>query len=108
MLPERYADLGRFIDWAQPSFEARTRKCSEATMEEAHEFYDALFPQVEEIIAYLKGFPLEALPPAEQRLAHMVYALVHISLAVEIYDQIELPDASRSRLPMWPAVSAHW
>ena len=108
MLPERYADLERFIGWAQPTFEDRTRKCSEVTMEEAHAFYDAVFPRVEEIIAYLNDFPLEALPPAEQRVAYMVYALVHISLAVEIYDQIELPDASRSRLPMWPAVSGDW
>ena len=108
MLPEGFADLERFVEWAQPTFEERTRKCAAVTMDEAQAFYDALFPRLEEIIAYLNGFPVEALPPPEQTLAYLVYSLVHISLAVEIYGRVDMPDCPRSRLPMWPAVSAHW
>ncbi|NNL99395.1 MAG: hypothetical protein HKO62_01505, partial [Gammaproteobacteria bacterium] len=48
--------------------------------------YDAAAPRMPAILAYLDGFELAALPPPEQRLLWLTYAMAETAMAVEKFD----------------------
>ena len=62
-----------------------------SSMEEIQAFYDALLPVIENALAHLDKFELNALPPAETRLFHLVLAGAEAALAVEVYRAPQLP-----------------
>jgi hypothetical protein len=63
-------------------------------MAELEGFYDAAFPRVEEAIAYCDTHPLDDLPPDVTNLLQLVYSLVLVSMAVEIFGQPKTIDAA--------------
>jgi hypothetical protein len=63
-------------------------------MGELSEFYDAFFPHLEEAIDYCDRFPLDDLPDDVANLVRLIYSLVMVSMAVEIFGQPKTIDAS--------------
>jgi hypothetical protein len=61
------------------------------TMGEMLGFYDALFPRVEEAIAYCDKFTLDEIPAEAQRLLQLLYSLITVSFSVEIWCQPRIP-----------------
>ena len=59
-LPAPFAGLEPFIDWSLTRERERTEKREASTMEEVREFYDAVFPRMEEIVKHLDAFPFDA------------------------------------------------
>ena len=94
MLPEPFADLAPWLDWALESERARTAKKVASSMEELRAFYDALMPRMEEIVAHLEGFAGGAMPAPAHRLYLLTLSLVEIANLVEIYKRREIIEAS--------------
>jgi hypothetical protein len=65
-----------------------------SSMIEMREFYDAFFPRVEEAIEYCDKFSLDELPDDALNLLHLIYSLVMVAMAVEIFGQPKPTDAA--------------
>ena len=63
-------------------------------MLEMREFYDAFSPRLEEAIDYCDKFPLDDLPDDALNLLHLIYSMIMVSMAVEVFGQ---PEAHRRR-----------
>ena len=83
-LPAEFADLEPFAAWAIPTERARYAKRISSTMEELQAFYDAAFPRMDDALAYLEQFSIDALPEDGKRLLWLYCALMTASFPVEI------------------------
>ncbi len=94
-LPEEFADLERFAEtWCLATEGERYAQRLATPMEELQEFYDAFFPRLEDAIAYCDKFPLDDMPDDVLRLLQLVYSLLMVSFAVEVwFDQKPLNSA---------------
>jgi len=93
LLPPEFSDLERFAnDWCLASEPERYAKRLASTMDEMQAFYDAVFPRAEEAIAYCDKYPLHDLPDDVHRLLLLLYSLILVSFAVEIWRQPYIPD----------------
>ncbi len=97
LLPDRFQDLERFIEWALPTERERNCKRVGSTMPAIQAFYDAMLPRARAIIAYLDEFPLDELPVREQRLMNLLLSLAEVANAVEIFRQPTVLDGYDSR-----------
>ena len=99
-LPAGFEALAAYDDWALPTSDERLQKRMDSSMEEIQRFYDAVLPLVDAALAHLDAFPLDGLPPAEQKLFSLLLASTEAALAVEVYLAPQLPlspSASRFR-----------
>ena len=93
LLPAQFADLEPFArQWCLASEPERYAKRLASTMDEIQTFYDATFPRAEDAIVYLDQFPLDGLPDDAMRLLQLLYSLILVSFAVEIWRQPYIPD----------------
>jgi hypothetical protein len=97
-LPEQFADLEPFADWALETEAERYAKRLASTMDELQAFYDAAFPHLEAATAYLDGFELSALPEDATRLLWLLYSLVNASFPVEVWRQPRVPDSGAASM----------
>jgi hypothetical protein len=97
MLPEAFTSLEPFaVRWCLETERERYVKRHESAMPELLTFYDAAFPRFGEIIDHLDQFPLDDLPAPERNLLHLVYSLIQISLAVDMWGQPQVIDAGNA------------
>jgi hypothetical protein len=95
MLPLQFAGLEKFAPtWCLATEAERWRQRHASTMTELQAFYDAVFPRLEEAIEYCDAYSLDDLPPDVTNLLRLVYALVLVSMAVEIFGQPKTIDAA--------------
>ncbi|WP_174189404.1 hypothetical protein [Nocardia barduliensis] len=88
LLPAAFAEFERFAPiWCLPTETERWAKRQASTMAELNEFYDAFFPRLDDAIVYCDKFPLAELPDDAVNLLHLVYSLVQVAMAVEIFQQ---------------------
>lgn len=95
-LPAEFADLEPFADWALRGEKARYDKRLASSMEELQAFYDAAFPRLDEAMAYLEQFPMDALPDDAKHLLWLCCALVTVSFPIEVWRQQRVPDSGAS------------
>jgi hypothetical protein len=101
MLPPEFSDLERFVDdWCLDSEPERYAKRLSSSMDEIQEFYDAIFPRAEAAIQYLEKFPLDELPDDASRLLKLLYSLILMSFAVEIWKQPYIPDTGTAQFEL--------
>ena len=93
LLPEAFADLSPWLDWALAPEGARTAKKVASSMEEIRAFYDAVMPRMEDIIAYLDDVSGEDRPAPAHRLYLLSLSLVEVANLVEIYKRREIIEA---------------
>jgi hypothetical protein len=65
-----------------------------SSMAEMREFYEAFFPRVEEAIEYCDKFSLDDLPEDAVHLLHLIYSLVMVAMAVEVFGQPKPTDSA--------------
>ena len=107
ILPAEFSDLEPFAaDWSLETERERYAKRLASSMDELQALYDAALPRLEDVCAYLDGFPLDALPEDAARLLWLMYSLVNASFPVEVWRQPRVPDsgASMVELVVEPAV----
>ena len=95
LLPSAFAELEEYAQtWCLATETERWNARVGATMSELREFYDALFPRLEEAIDYCDKFPLDDLADDALNLLHMIYSLIMVAMAVEIMHQPAPVDAA--------------
>ena len=97
-LPPAFAELAPFAAWCLPTESERYAKRLASSMEELQAFYDAAFPRLEEILAYLDSFDLDSLPDDAGRLLLLAYSLINVSFPVEVWRQARVPDSGAASM----------
>ena len=93
-LPAGFEALEPFVeDWAKPTRKERYDVRLAKTQDELVEFYDAIAPRAEQAIAYLNDLDLSALPDDATRLMRLLYSLILVSYAVNVFHQPKIPDS---------------
>lgn len=89
VLPQEFSHLERWVpDWAIEDGHQRYVKRVNSSMDEIRAFYDAVFPHAEEAVAYIDKFDYtEPLPEDVANLRNLLYSLITVSLAVELWQQ---------------------
>jgi hypothetical protein len=100
-LPQEFCDLEPFVaDWALPTraqrYEARLSK----PFDELVRFYDAVAPRAEDAIAYLNGLDIDDLPDEATTLLHLLYSMILVSYAVNVFKQNRIPDSGAAFFEM--------
>jgi hypothetical protein len=95
LLPSAFAELEGFAQtWCLPTEAERWNQRLASTMAEMRDFYDAFFPRVEEAIEYCDKFSLDDLPEDAVHLLHLIYSLVMVAMAVEVFGQPKPTDSA--------------
>ncbi|HEY6130813.1 MAG TPA: hypothetical protein VIV27_02285 [Halioglobus sp.] len=89
VLPKQFAQLECWVpEWAIEDGHTRYVKRVNSTMDEIQAFYDAVFPHAEAAVAYLNEFDYQQqLPENATNLRNLLYSLITVSLAVELWKQ---------------------
>jgi hypothetical protein len=83
-LPSPFADLEQLADrWARPTIAARHALRLSTSPAERAELYNALLPQLPQILEFLGGSELEKLDQPEERLLQLALSAVQVALAIE-------------------------
>ena len=99
-LPEQFRDLECWVDdWSIEDGHQRYVKRVNSSMEELQAFYDAMFPRGKEAIEYLDQFNYtEPLAEEAARLRDLVYSLITVALAVEVWKQPRVKHSAQTIL----------
>jgi len=101
LLPPEFSDLEPWVaGWCFDSEPERYAKRLASSMNEIQAFYDAIFPRAEAVIQYLEKFPLDELPEDALRLLKLLYSLIIMSFAVEIWKQPYIPDTGTAEFEL--------
>ncbi|TDT98330.1 hypothetical protein EDD99_6557 [Streptomyces sp. 846.5] len=100
MLPAEFAELEPYSEWVLAKEPERYAKRLASSMGEMQAFYDAAFPLLERVMAYLDTFPLDDLPEPEHNLLLLSYSLVMVSFPVEVWKQARVPDSGAAYLDL--------
>ena len=69
ILPEGFSKLSAWVaEWALPSEQARYLKLHAVTFEQLKAFYDAMLPEMDAIMGFLKTQPVEGMGPDAENL----------------------------------------
>jgi len=95
LLPGEFSEFEPYATtWCLPTEAQRYAQRLASSMDEIQAFYDAFYPRAEEAIAYCDKFPLDEMPDDAERLLQLIYSLVMVSFAVEVwFDQKPLNSA---------------
>jgi hypothetical protein len=97
VLPADFADLEPYADWALPTAEERYEKRLASSMDELQAFYDATFPRIDDALAHLDQFELDALPDDATALLQVYESLMTASFPVEVWRQARVPDSGAAQ-----------
>jgi hypothetical protein len=93
-LPQEFSDLEAFVaDWALPTRAERYQARLKKPYDELVTFYDAIAPRAERAIAYLNDLDINELPDDAERLLHLLYSMILVSYAVNVFKQNRIPDS---------------
>ena len=89
LLPPEFSQLEHLVaEWAIEDGHERYVKRVNSSMDEIKAFYDEVFPFAEEAVAYIDKFDYsEPLPEDVANLRNLLYSLITVSLAVELWKQ---------------------
>ncbi len=99
-LPKAFAELECWVDeWAIEDGHQRYLKRVGSSMEELQAFYDDMFPRGREAIDYVDQFDYgEPLPEDAANLRNLVYSLITVALAVEVWKQPRVKHSAQTIL----------
>jgi hypothetical protein len=89
LLPARFVQLEHLVpEWAIEDGHERYVKRVNSSMQQLRAFYDQVFPHAEAAVAYLDEFDYrQPLPEDAANLRNLLYSLITVSLAVELWKQ---------------------
>ena len=100
-LPEGFSDLEPYVaDWALATRTERYAARLDRPFDELVAFYDAIAPHAEEAVAYLDGLDINALPEDATRMLHLLYSMILVSYAVNVFKQNRIPDSGAAFFEM--------
>jgi hypothetical protein len=107
LFPAQFADLEAIAGpWAIASANERYMKRLASSINEMQAFYDAVFPRASDILAYCNDFDINDPPGQVKSLMNVLYSLIAVSFAVEVWKQPRVPDSGATYLEYFtePAV----
>ncbi len=85
-LPSQYQDLSPFIQkWAVSTQNERQIARKTATADQMKAFYNAILPQMPDILKAVDSFPLGSLPDDHKTLFELACSLAEVAPHVELY-----------------------
>ena len=100
-LPQAFSELEPYVaDWALATRAERYAARLDRPFDELVAFYDAIAPRAEDAIAYLDGLDIDTLPADAARLLHMLYSMILVSYAVNVFKQNRIPDSGAAFFEM--------
>lgn len=94
LLPDGFADLEPYVaEWARPTRQERYATRLSRTLPELTEFYDAVASRAEEAITHLNGQDVNELSEPAKRLLQLLYSMILVSYAVNVFEQPRIPDS---------------
>lgn len=100
-LPEGFAELEPWVDaWALHTRAERYAARLERPYDDLVAFYDGIAPHAERAIAYLDGLDVNNLDAAAKRLMNMLFSMILVSYAVNIFKQNRIPDSGAAFFEM--------
>jgi hypothetical protein len=104
-LPQKFASLAMFTDmWALPTRAERFRQRVTARFDDVKAFYDAMLPQMDDIVAHLNTFPIAErgkLPGAESNLLFLALSFMEVALAVECFGASDNTVLDPAKTEIW-------
>lgn len=99
-LPDAFKDLEYLVEeWAIEDGHQRYLKRVHSTMDDMKAFYNAVFPRGQEAIDYIDQFDYQlALPEDTRNLRNLIYSLITVSLAVELWRQPRVKNSANTIL----------
>ncbi|MBI4444802.1 MAG: hypothetical protein HY645_02735 [Acidobacteria bacterium] len=98
ILPAGFEDLEHFAtQWAVARGEERVQQRLACSMEEISQFYQAVLPRMDSIMAYLDQYSGGVMPDSARHLLHLALSLVEVSRAVELYGRPSAEGLDQSR-----------
>lgn len=91
-LPAAFADLERFAAWSLPTESARAARRRAGPLDALRVFYDAMLPRLSDALSHLDTFPLDGMPPAEQKLMDLCLSFAEVAPYVEQYFRTTIPE----------------
>jgi hypothetical protein len=100
VLPSEFSQLEHLVEeWAIEDGHERYVKRVNSSMDEIKAFYDEVFPHAEEAVVYIDKFDYsEPLPEDVANLRNLLYSLITVSLAVELWKQPRVKHSARTIL----------
>jgi hypothetical protein len=93
-LPSAFGEFEPFAEkWCLATEAERWQARLATPMPEIRRFYDAFSPRFEEAIDYCDKFPLDDVPDDALHLLHLIYSMIMVSMAIEVFGQ-QKPTAS--------------
>ena len=99
-LPAAFADLEDLVpEWAIEDGHRRYVKRVNSSMAQLQAFYDRMFPRGKDAIDYVDQFDYrEPLPEEAATLRDLVYSLITVALAVEVWKQPRVKNSAHTIL----------
>jgi len=96
-LPAQFAALENYLDWALPTETLRRQKRESSTLAEISEFYEAMLPRAQEIVAYFDAQEAAAggadkVDKDTKTLFTLMLGFLDASLSVEVHKSPVVPD----------------
>ena len=94
-LPSAFAELEAFAEkWCLSTEAERWNMRMATSMLVMRQFYEAFSPRLEEAIEYCDKFPLDDVADDALNLLHLIYSMVMVSMAVEVFGQQKPTDSA--------------
>jgi hypothetical protein len=94
-LPSAFAELEPFAEkWCLATEAERWNMRMATSMLVMREFYEAFSPRLEEAIDYCDKFPLDGVPDDALNLLHLIYSMIMVSMAIEVFGQQKPTDSA--------------
>ena len=100
-LPEGFSEIERWVDdWALATRAERYAARLDRPYDDLVAFYDGIAPHAERAVAHLDGLDINDLGPQDRRLMHLLYSMILVSYAVNIFKQNRIPDSGAAFFEM--------
>ena len=100
-LPEGFSEIERWVDdWALATRAERYAARLDRPYDDLVAFYDGIAPHAERAVAHLDGLDINDLGPKDRRLMHLLYSMILVSYAVNIFKQNRIPDSGAAFFEM--------
>ena len=95
LLPEKFSKLTPWVaEWALANEQARYLRLHAVTFEELRAFYDAMLPEMESIMTFLKTQPVQGMQPNSQNLYHLAMTFAETAHPLDLgWKDTDFPSA---------------
>ncbi len=94
-LPAQFSKLSSWVpEWALPNEQSRYLKLHSVTFGQLKAFYDAMLPEMDAIMVFLKTQPVEGMAPEAQNLFHLAMTFAETAHPLDLgWKDTDFPSA---------------